>query len=363
MIREHAVSIRGKSHIKSNTICQDAYKILALPNGSKIAAVADGVGSAKFADRGAQIAVKTVTDFIFDNYPLDNDPISIKSMLRTSFNRALIEISKEAIQNHNSMSDYDTTLMVVIYDGKRGYYAHVGDGGIVGLKTDGAYIALSHRQNLEGCVIPLRAGYKFWQIDEINEPITSVLVATDGMMDQFKNLNLEQGFYIPLLMLFADPYCIQYQKRKGVNISKVVAQGQSTYNKTLLNALYYTLHRNYHFNKAVCSKIIRDIMKNGTPFDLLRKIQDDKTFVCLYNSSVLPKANKPQYYSEPDWKKVAAYIQRRLYPSLFAEQASVVEEAKDQPLEKSASPEQSTDVPKAPNNLKKKIFMRFHKNE
>lgn len=328
MIREHAASIRGKSHIQSGTVCQDAYRILTLPNGLKVAAVADGVGSAKCAERGSQIAVKTVTDFISDNYPIDNSPISIKSMLRTAYNRALIEIQKDATRNHNSMSDYDTTLMVTIFDGKRGYYAHVGDGAIIGLKTDGSYTEISQYQNVDGRVIPLRAGYEFWRIDEIKGPLVSILIATDGMADQFKNSNLEQGFYIPLLLLFSDPYCIQYQKKKGVNIAKVVAQGKSKYNKVLIKAMKYTLHKK--LNRNACNKIVDTVERNGTPFKLLRKIQDDKTFVCLYNASAFPKAKSIQYYAEPDWKQVSANLQKRLYPSMFDESEPIKNKKSDQ---------------------------------
>ena len=330
MIREHAASIRGKSHIQSGTVCQDAYRILTLPNGHKVAAVADGVGSSKCAERGSQIAVKTVTDFVADNYPIDGSAISIKSMLRTAYNRALIEIQKEAFRNHNSMSDYDTTLMVVIYGGKHTFVAHVGDGGIVGLKTDGTYVELSQYQNVDGRVIPLRAGYELWRIEEIEYPLASVLIATDGMMDQFRNTNLQQGFYIPLLLLFSDPYCIQYQKKKGVNIAKIVAQGKSRYNKVLIKAMKYTLHKKYHLNRNACNKIVDNVERNGTPFKLLRKIQDDKTFVCLYNASAFPKAKSIQYYAEPDWKQVSANLQKRLYPSMFDESETIKNKKSDQ---------------------------------
>ncbi len=359
MIREYAASIRGKSHIKSGTVCQDAISILALPNGYKVAAVADGVGSCKHADKGAQIAVRTVTDFIKENYPIDNRPISVKSMLRTAYNRALIEIQKEASHTNTPLSDYDTTLMVVIHDGKHGgYYAHVGDGGIIGLRTDGRYTEISQRQNIEGRVIPLRAGYEFWEIDEIKDPIASVLVCTDGMMDQFKNSNLEQGFYVPLLMLFADPYCIQYEKKKGVNIAKVVTHGGTGYSKVLMNALYTALLKNYHLKKNVCAKIVGDVMRNGTPFELLQKIQDDKTFVCLYNTQVFPKAQGIFYYSEPDWKQVTANLQRRLYPSMFSEEAGT--ENKEPPSEPVVRKDVTTDVSVGGIS---RVLLRLRKNE
>jgi len=365
MIREHAISIKGKSHIQSGKPLQDAYRIVTLPNGYRVAAVADGVGSCLHSAKGAEIAVKSVTDFIYNNFPLDGCSIPIKSMLRTSFGHALIQIQREAMCNRHSLSDYDTTLMVVVYGGgnKPTYIASCGDGGVVGLKMNGAYEALNVRQNHEGHVIPLRAGYEFWTIDEFTEPLASVLISTDGLMDQFRNNNLNPGFYIPLLMLFADPFVIQYLKRKGVNISKVVTHGQTGYNKVLLNALYYVLHRNYRFNKVTVSKIIGDIMRNGTPFELLRKIQDDKTFVCLYNTFALPKPMNIQYYAEPDWKEVSANLQKKLYPSLFEEQKPTLQEGEEPVSVQSKPLERRIEIPNLTDEINTRIVLRISKNE
>ena len=323
MIKEYYASVRGKSHEFLGKGCEDAYRIVSLANGYKVMAVADGVGSCLHGGKGAQIAVRTVTDFIRDNFPIDNSAISIKSMLRTAYNKALIEIQGEAIRNCHSISDYDTTLMAVIYgENKPTFIANCGDGAVCALKMDGSFVELSVRQNSDGFVIPLRAGYEFWKIDEINEPLASVLVATDGMMDQFRNVNVAQGFYIPLMMLFADPYVIQYLKRKGVDVSSVVKRGNSGYNKTLINALRYVLHKNYRFAKPAVRKITGEIMRNGTPFELLRRIQDDKTFVCLYSTSARPRAKSIEYYTEPDWKQISAELQKRLYGSMHCDPKS-----------------------------------------
>lgn len=317
MIKEHAISIQGKSHDKSGTCCQDAYSILTLDNGYKVIAVADGVGMCKYADIGARIAVETVVQFIKENFPLDNKSISIKSMLRTGFNRALIEISKEAIRNNQSIDDYETTLMVVIYDGFRGYYAHVGDGGIVGLSSTGTYMELSKKQNFEGEVVPLRAGYEYWQIEEINEDLSAVMVATDGMMDKFRNTNTEQGFYIPLLMIFADPYCIEYQRRKGIDLCEIVKAEQDEPHIFWLKVIYNTLTKKYKFSQREVEKILEDVLDRNLPFYLLASIQDDKTFVCLYNDKNFPESRELSYYSEPDWRQTSMSIERKLYPSLF----------------------------------------------
>lgn len=63
MIFEYGFSVVGKSHIKKGTCCQDSHCIRKLENGWIIAAVADGVGSAKNSHIGSKIAAKTVVEF------------------------------------------------------------------------------------------------------------------------------------------------------------------------------------------------------------------------------------------------------------------------------------------------------------
>jgi len=57
MILWYGFSINGSSHIKKGVKCQDANKVIKLDNGLVIAAIADGVGSCKYSDVAALIAV------------------------------------------------------------------------------------------------------------------------------------------------------------------------------------------------------------------------------------------------------------------------------------------------------------------
>ena len=59
MIYSYGYSIVGSSHEDKGDKCQDANKIIKLENGIVIAAVADGVGSCKYSDVAATIAVNT----------------------------------------------------------------------------------------------------------------------------------------------------------------------------------------------------------------------------------------------------------------------------------------------------------------
>lgn len=106
-------------------------------------------------------------------------------------------------------------------------------------------------------------------------------------------------------------------------------------------------------------------MRNGTPFELLRKIQDDKTFVCLYNTAAFPKAQGLQYYAEPDWKQVSANLQKRLYPSMFEESKPVKQDETNQPqlLHPTPTEKAKSNSASSTDELVAKIMLRIRKNE
>ena len=336
MIKGSIAYARGRAHVRCEKKNQDAYCILPFPDQKIwVAAVADGVGSAKHAERGSDIATETAVNFIYENLPLDHqDPISTKSMLRTAFNRALKEIKKEAYQNGHDLSDYDTTLMAVLWDGRQGYIAHTGDGGIIALKKDGSYVELSQCQrSAEGYVIPLRAGYQYWQITELEsaEEYASILLATDGIMDQFRSR--ARGIYVPLIMLFGDPNVIEYLRKRGVSHSSLVTDPRAS-SRAAYNAIYHALRKAYGFKKAVCLNIVNSVKAGDLPIKLLEAIQDDITCVCLYNTEARPSARDARYYREPDWKSLYAKRQKLLYPELASIETSPPPEAKEEKPDK-----------------------------
>ncbi|MGB3559461.1 MAG: protein phosphatase 2C domain-containing protein, partial [Geitlerinemataceae cyanobacterium] len=60
-----AASVCGTSHQKRSQPCQDAHCWQITPEGVLVAAVADGAGSAAFGEVGAQKAVRTAVDRLY----------------------------------------------------------------------------------------------------------------------------------------------------------------------------------------------------------------------------------------------------------------------------------------------------------
>ena len=133
MILTYAYTAVGSSHVKSGTGNQDAMKVGFGRNGGVVAAVADGVGSSKHSDIAAAIAVEVSVQVCL--YALNNGYDLLESVEK-AFAAAQNKIEARVLLEEHLVTDYDTTLTLVVYDGKNIVYGHSGDGGIAGVGDD-----------------------------------------------------------------------------------------------------------------------------------------------------------------------------------------------------------------------------------
>ena len=182
----YGFSIKGKSHSTRNMACQDANKVIQLNNGCSIGLVADGVGSAKSSDIGANIAVEKAGEYCNKNITDDMNLDQQLQVLKNSFSYALDCIKNYAVENNASVEDFDTTLSGAIYDGQSIAYGHAGDGGIVVKKNDGTMDIITEQQQGENkqYVKPLRAGEGSWSFGKLDNNIASVMLVTDGILNE-----------------------------------------------------------------------------------------------------------------------------------------------------------------------------------
>jgi len=329
MIYNYGFSIAGKSHLDIGVPCQDSHYIKKMDNGWCIAAVADGVGSAKNSKIGSEIAAKTVVEFCDKYMPWDYSIIGIKSMLRTAYNYAFKKIIIESEKNGEPIESYDTTLSVVIYDGHHIIYGHSGDGAIVVYTTYGDFIEITKPQKGDDgfSVIPLRGGYTQWEIDSYDEEIASVLLMTDGMLNTLcpyllrDNLNKKSRIYIPLGIFFADR--IGFEENNVEKTKKQIYDFLFAQEDYDINGFYSRLSSIY--KEYVCDdaeNIIGKIKEKNYPWLLMNEEQDDKTMVALINPEVPVDKKEKEYYSEADWEKLRENWYRAAYPHLFKEKDS-----------------------------------------
>ncbi len=289
-IVHYSTSLVGKSHITKGTVCQDANRVNEMSNGWIVAAIADGVGSAKFSDIASKTAVDTVVNYCSKHIDKNTKQEELCEILSNAFETAEMSIEAIARSNNASMLDYDTTLSVVVYDGLHIAYGHSGDGGIVGMCMNGSYKKITEPQKADDgfCVIPLRAGKNSWKFGIETEEFASVLLATDGLYDTFfpyllKGQSVE--VYVPLIRYFMDNAIVGANKEN-----------------------------------------IDDIRKAKEAFlvsDAYDSVSDDKTLVVLINSTLETQKQDDSYYDEPDWDKLQSDWNKKAYPHLYNDEKNV----------------------------------------
>ncbi len=335
MIFDYGFSVRGKSHIATKTCCQDSHMIKKLENGWFVAAVADGVGSAKNSHIGSRIAVQTAVDFCCEYMPWDYNLISIKSMLRTAYNYAYKQILRESERIKEGIESFDTTLTLAIYDGNRIIYGHSGDGAIIALNTFGDFVEITRTQKGEDgvSVIPLRGGYTSWVIDAYEEDLCAVLLMTDGVLDTlcpYLLKDTEKGknkVYVPLGAFFASPKAIIENEQSLMNLRREMEQFITSDESYDSNRFYNRLVEIYEKHVGENAKLfIEELKKNNYCNVLMQKQQDDKTIVGLINTKAISDNKQPEFYAEPNWEELQEAWNMKAYPHLYNQNTQESEE-------------------------------------
>jgi serine/threonine protein phosphatase PrpC len=282
MIGFYKMSLVGDAHLADkNPVCQDANAVKMLANGWVIAAIADGLGSAKYSDVGSRTAVEVVACFVEEHLPDKWHDESLKSVLRTAYHAAFKSIKKIAAQREHNIKEYDTTLTTLIYNGTNVVYGHVGDGGIIALSPYGDFSVLTTAQKGEefNMVVPLRMGPDNWIFGTARESACALLMMTDGIYD------------------IACPWLLAKQK-PPVYVNYV---------RRFMDTNTFAVKTASDFENAET-----EIKSFFTSKDS-KQITDDKTIVGIINTDVTPEKKPEQYYAEPDFEALAKEHQKQLY--------------------------------------------------
>ncbi|MGE3424783.1 MAG: PP2C family serine/threonine-protein phosphatase [Dehalococcoidia bacterium] len=129
MWRFAAARAIGTSHLRANLPCQDRFLSEVLENGSLVAALADGAGSAALAERGAEIAVAAVLAHVKQS--LEERRTDFAVVLREAAASAREAISAEADREGTALRSYASTLLAVVLSPEGGGALQLGDGVIV----------------------------------------------------------------------------------------------------------------------------------------------------------------------------------------------------------------------------------------
>jgi hypothetical protein len=145
-----SASVRGSSHEQNGLPCQDANAGRLIGEGWVAVAVADGAGSALFADVGAQAAVNCAVDVmtrhvsahLANERTVSGEP-EWKKVMEDVLQLSRRAVEKEAESRRVRVRELASTLLVVLLGPELTVAAQVGDGGTVVRFEDGSIDALT----------------------------------------------------------------------------------------------------------------------------------------------------------------------------------------------------------------------------
>lgn len=141
-----AAQKRGTSHEASGEGCQDAYSVAMLSSEVLVIAIADGAGSAKYAQVGASLASnRSIGQVCADLAKAGNslDEVTLEDILYKAVVAARDAVEAEAGARQVSSHDLATTLILMIAKKEFIAVAQIGDGATVIADEAGKIMGLS----------------------------------------------------------------------------------------------------------------------------------------------------------------------------------------------------------------------------
>jgi len=132
--RVAGASVCGTSHQKANLPCQDVLQWRLQRDGLLLAALADGAGSAAFAEVGADIAARSALESLAASFGEAARPASDvdwRAALREALQRARSAVLAEAARRQVRPRELASTLLLAAFAATRVGAAQIGDGAVV----------------------------------------------------------------------------------------------------------------------------------------------------------------------------------------------------------------------------------------
>lgn len=200
-------SVRGSSHVRNGTPCQDSFQFRIITDEFLVVALADGLGSAARSEVGSSLAVNAAIDVI-ETRLHNHHPQSEESwvlLLQDAFGTARMTLEMHAEEDEISLRELGTTLLIAVYDPGTLAIGHLGDGAIVGMWDNGdlATVSAPERGEYANTVIPLTWPTALDRVryDIIRTSPMSAIMMSDGV--QHLALDAKDGqpypaFFLPL---------------------------------------------------------------------------------------------------------------------------------------------------------------------
>ena len=318
----YGYSLQGKSHVKNGIVCQDSSKVDRLRAGLYMGIVADGVGSAAKSDIGSKMAVEGLFAYCNEHVKRSQTNEDLELILKEGYTYAMQQITDYAVRHGEQLSDFDTTLSSVLYNGEQVVFGHAGDGGIIARYSDGHIEPITERQKGadEISVRPLRAGESSWAFGSVLGNVASVLLVTDGMLDGVMQPNLlnlpkskmqlvrrnypKNHVYVTAAEFFMNPYCV-FANSKVHHPEKLLQhflQGNLSEEDDRQFVQCMQNGSDKMFQEKDVVQLCQMIINRCMAIRMLEQVEDDKSLVCLINEKQKVQPQTLRYYREPNWR-------------------------------------------------------------
>lgn len=204
MLSRIRITQQGTRHAQEGIEGQDFSVVADAGDGYVVAAIADGVSSASMSLEGARFATTRAAESVCDALDALDGPLGEEEgqeILRRAFRDALDGLDDHAYERELPLVLLDSTLTVTIYDGDGNLWTgHVGDDGIVAMRSDGSFgmVTTRHKGRTAHEVMPLRSTSD-WEFG-FEAGVASYVMMTDGMLDWCVAMEpLTQPVYLPLI--------------------------------------------------------------------------------------------------------------------------------------------------------------------
>ena len=208
--RVAGASVQGVSHQKTETPCQDAHRVFVSASGELFAAVADGAGSARYAEKAAYAA--SLAAFILYQYDLSTLSLASPEDLLPEILQGVREGLLVFAQSHEvEPREFACTLLLVWATAEWVAVIQVGDGAVVIEDSAGNVFALTKPQTGEHAneTIFLVSPDALEQAEAVlwRGSVKNIAVFTDGL--QRLALKMPEGsahapFFAPLFRFMAE---------------------------------------------------------------------------------------------------------------------------------------------------------------
>jgi hypothetical protein len=174
---------RGTSHAHLEIPCQDRCACVVLPCGGIVAALADGAGSAQFAEDGAEIAVNEVIAAIA---AAELGPTTaFADLARCAAVRARDAVLAHARDQNADPRQFASTLLAIVSTDHGGGAVQIGDGVIVVNQDEGDWDWVFWPQRGEYAnttrFLTDADALEHIQVDDFSRPLSDIALISDGL--------------------------------------------------------------------------------------------------------------------------------------------------------------------------------------